>query len=424
MTVKFEVRRRTFSSLLAGMACICVGTVPLLFSAFAARQVSAQAAAQPATQTTAPAATPASPTDIVGTWQGTLKFAATSDHPAMDLRLVFKISRTDADALKAAWYSIDQGGQPAPVATVNFQDGVLKLKITVVPSSYEGKMSGDGKSIVGTWMEGTTPMPLPLERANPETAWAIPDPPKPMVADANPAFEVATIKPSKPGARGKGFGYRANQFMTFNTNMNDLVAFAYGLHSKQIVGAPAWFGTDLFDIAGKPDVEGQPNLHQMELMVAKLLPDRFALKFHHEQRELSVYIITVAPGGPKMTKTSSAPNAQQGFGLRGFGDLMVRNMNMSEFASWMQSGIMDKPVVDHTGLTDKYDFTLKWTPDDSQFAQFRGTNPNMATRATDNPDAPPSLYTAMPEQVGLKIEAGKAMDDVIVIDHVEQPSPN
>ena len=225
MTVKFEVRRRTFRRLLAGLACICVGAVPLLISAFPSQQVSAQAT-QPAAQTAAPAATPASPTGIVGTWQGTLKFAANADHPAMELRLVFKISRTDADALKAVWYSIDQGGQPAPVATVNFQDGVLKFKITEVPRSYEGKISGDGKSIAGTWMEGTTPMPLPLERANPDTAWAIPESPKPMAADANPGFEVATIKPSKPGAQGKGFGYRANQFLTFNTNMNDLVAFA------------------------------------------------------------------------------------------------------------------------------------------------------------------------------------------------------
>ena len=225
MTVKFEVRRRTFGRLLAGLACICVGAVPLLISAFPSQQVSAQAT-QPAAQTAAPAATPASPTGIVGTWQGTLKFAANADHPAMELRLVFKISRTDADALNAVWYSIDQGGQPAPVATVNFQDGVLKFKITEVPRSYEGKISGDGKSIAGTWMEGTTPMPLPLERANPDTAWAIPESPKPMAADANPGFEVATIKPSKPGAQGKGFGYRANQFLTFNTNMNDLVAFA------------------------------------------------------------------------------------------------------------------------------------------------------------------------------------------------------
>jgi uncharacterized protein (TIGR03435 family) len=89
----------------------------------------------------------------------------------------------------------------------------------------------------------------------------------------------------------------------------------------------------------------------------------------------------------------------------------------------MQSVVMDKPVVDHTGLTDKYDFMLKWTPDDSQFAQFRGTNPNMPP-AGDNPNAPPSLYTAVQEQLGLKMAAGKAMDDVLVIDRVEKPSPN
>lgn len=100
-------------------------------------------------------------------------------------------------------------------------------------------------------------------------------------------------------------------------------------------------------------------------------------------------------------------------------------MDMKEFATWMQSGVMDKPVVDHTGLTGKYDFTLKWTPDDSQFQQFRGTNPNQTPPAAgENADAPPSLYTAVQEQFGLKIEAGKTMDDVIVIDHVEKPSPN
>jgi uncharacterized protein (TIGR03435 family) len=382
------------------------------------------AAAQPAPTGQSAAPTAASPTDIVGNWQGTLHIPAAANHPQIDLRLVFKISKTDTGALKTAWYSIDQSGQSVPVATTTFQDGVLNFKVTIVDRSYEGKMSGDGKSITGTWMEGTMPIPLLLERANAETAWAIPEPPKPMAADADPSFEVATIKPSRPGAQGKGFGFRGAQFNTFNTNMNDLVAFAYGLHSKQIVGAPDWFGTDLFDIVGKPDLPGQPSLHQMEMMVQKLLPDRFALKFHHEQRELSVYIITVASGGPKMTKTAAGPNDPQGFGFRGLGDLIVRNMNMKEFASWMQSGVMDKPVVDHTGLTDKYDFTLKWTPDDSQFAQFRGVTGPVPPPVGDNPNAPPSLYTAMPEQVGLKIEAGKAMDDVIVIDHVEQPSPN
>ncbi len=382
------------------------------------------AAAAPTTQAAATgqsaAATAASPTDILGIWQGTLHIAQVN----RDLRIENKITKDDKGNLKVADYSIDQGGRPMMADKASFDGKVFKYSINAIGGSYEGTMSADGKTLNGKWTQGPGSLDLNMVRVTEDAAWPIPEPPKPMAADANPGFDVVTIKPSQPGARGKGFGYQGTHFRTFNTNMNDLVAFAYGLHAKQIIGAPDWFGTDLFDIDGKPDVEGQPSLHQMEMMVQKLLPDRFALKFHHEQRELSVYIVTVAPGGPKMTKTTAGPNDPQGFGFRGLGDLVVRNMNMKEFASWMQSGVMDKPVVDHTGLTDKYDFTLKWTPDDSQFVQFRGVTGPVTPPAGDNPNAPPSLYTAMPEQTGLKIEAGKAMDDVIVIDHVEKPSAN
>jgi uncharacterized protein (TIGR03435 family) len=96
-------------------------------------------------------------------------------------------------------------------------------------------------------------------------------------------------------------------------------------------------------------------------------------------------------------------------------------LNMADFATWMQSGVMDKPVVDQTGLTDRCDFQLKWTPDDSQFAQFRGTG---AKPPTDDPNAPPGLYTAIQEQLGLKMGPAKVPDDVIVIDHAEKPSEN
>jgi uncharacterized protein (TIGR03435 family) len=99
-------------------------------------------------------------------------------------------------------------------------------------------------------------------------------------------------------------------------------------------------------------------------------------------------------------------------------------MTIKEFATWFQGGVMDRPVVDQTGLTDRYDFHLKWTPDDSQFAQWRSSNGPFQAPVGDNPDAPPSLWTAMQEQLGLKMESGQAMDDVIVIDHVDHPSPN
>ena len=408
-------------NVLLGLACFAAGLIPVVSGAHCAGQAPGQAPAvsQAPSADHAAAVNPAKKID--DTWQGTLHTTQ------RDLRLVAKITKTDAGALKVTMYSIDQGGgQGISSSAASFQDGELKISVDAISGTYDGKMSGDGKSIAGTWTQGPNPLPLLLERATPETEWTIPPPPppvKPMALDANPSFEVATIKPSAPNRPGKGFGFRGTQFITINTNLNDLIAFAYGLHSKQIVDAPAWFDTDLYDIVGVPDVPGQPNLKQMGVMVQKLLADRFKLQFHHDKRELSVYAISVAGGGPKMTKSTAAPNDPQGFGFVALGDLTVRNMSMADFATWMQSGVMDRPVVDQTGLTDRYDFKLKWTPDQSQFAQFRTTGA-VVPPATDDPKAPPGLYTAVQEQLGLKMESKKAPDDVIVIDHVEKASAN
>jgi uncharacterized protein (TIGR03435 family) len=377
--------------------------------------------AAPAEQVAAPAtASPASPTDLAGIWQGTLHIAQAN----RDLRTEIKIAKAADGSYKLTFYSIDQGGQPFVADKTAFENGTLTFSMDAIGGKYEGKMSADGKTINGTWTQGPNGLTLNLERTTEDAAWPIPEPVKAMAPDAHPKFDVATIKPSQPNQPGKGFGFNGTHTRTFHTNVNDLIALAYGMHAKQIIGAPDWLGTDLYDIDGVADVPGRPSIKQMGEMIQGLLADRFALKFHHEQRELSVYAIQVASGGPKMKETTAGPNDPQGFGLRGFGDLIVRNMTMKEFASWMQSGIMDKPVIDQTGLTAKYDFNLKWTPDDSQFAQFRGTNGPIQPPAGDNPDAPPSLYTALQEQLGLKFTATKAMDDVIVIDHVEKPSSN
>ncbi len=370
-------------------------------------------AATPAAPSTAPM-----PRDIVGTWQGTLHVAAINK----DLRIVNKISKDDKGKLKVMDYSIDQGGQGMAANKASFEDGVLKYSIDAIEGKYEGKMSADGKTIAGTWTQGGGDLPLNMERTTPDNAWVIPEPPKPMPADANPGIDVATVKPSKPGTPGKLFSYRGRSVVTINTSMNDLVTFAYGLHTKQIIGAPDWFGTDQFDVDAVPDVEGRPNLKQLRLVIQKLLEDRFKLAFHHERRELSAYILTVAAAGPKFKTSTAASNDPPGFFFRGLGDLTVRNMNMKEFTEGMQSAVMDKPVIDQTGLTEKYDFNLKWTPDDSQFAQFRGAG--APPPPADDANAPPSLYTAVQEQIGLKIGPGKAQDDVIVIDHVVKPSAN
>jgi uncharacterized protein (TIGR03435 family) len=156
-------------------------------------------------------------------------------------------------------------------------------------------------------------------------------------------------------------------------------------------------------------------------MVQKLLKERFELTFHNEKKELSVYAITVAKTGPKLTKNDSGGNLP-GFGP-GRGNFLVRNSTIAEFASVLQANILEQPVVDQTGLgTTRYDFTLKWTPDPSQ-SQIGGPAPAPAP-AADGADVPPDIFAAFQQQLGLKLESTKAPVDVMVIDHLEKPSEN
>ena len=242
----------------------------------------------------------------------------------------------------------------------------------------------------------------------------------PMAVDANPGFDVATIKPTDPNiSSGPFFTVRGSHIIAVNTNGNDLVSLAYGLHSKQIVNGPPWLLTARFDIEGVPDVEGRPNHDQVKLMIQKLLATRFKLVLHHEQRELAVYAIIIGKNGPKLTKTDRKPSDNTNFSYTNRVVLTVRNATMADFADGMQASFMDRPVVNQTGLTDRYDFLLKWTPDGSQ----SGLGEKMPPPA-DDANAPPGLYTAIEEQLGLKLVSTKAPVDVLVIDHIEMPSEN
>jgi uncharacterized protein (TIGR03435 family) len=284
-------------------------------------------------------------------------------------------------------------------------------------------MSADGKSIVGNWSQGPNPLALTYTRATPETEWAIPKPPPPlppMAADADPSFEVATIKPSKPDDQRKAFVVRGNEFHIINQPLTQIISFAYSVQAKQVIGLPDWGDSDKFDIDGKPDGEGAPNGKQWKIMIQKLLADRFKLTFHKDKKELSVYVLSVSKTGAKMTKNDSAPNGLPALFFQGLGKLNVRNALMTDFAGLMQSAVLDRPVLDETALTGRFDFSLNWTPDDSQFAGMGARVPP----PTDSADAPPNLYTAIQEQIGLKLEATKAPADVMVIDHVEKPSAN
>jgi uncharacterized protein (TIGR03435 family) len=360
-----------------------------------------------------------SPTDnktqsIADTWQGTL-------HAGRDLRIVMKISKADDGGYKAVTYSIDQGGDGIPVSKITLEGSTVKMSVPAIGGSYEGKLSGDGKTITGTWTQGS-PLPLNLTRATPETEWTIPPPsPKipPMDAHASPGIEVATIKPSKPDEQGFMLVFRGGRFQTKNVSLSKLLAFAYGVHDKQMIGLPPWAETEKYDIDAKPDTDGSPNRQQFQGMVQKLIADRFRLTFHRDKRDLPVYVLSVAKTGAKLTKSENQ-DGHENFGLRGLGAITVRTATMSNFAAMMQETVMDRPVIDETGLAGRYDFTLNWTPDDSQFGGLGGKLPP----PTDNTNPPPNLYTAIQEQIGLKLEATKAPTDVMIIDHVEKPSEN
>jgi uncharacterized protein (TIGR03435 family) len=231
----------------------------------------------------------------------------------------------------------------------------------------------------------------------------------PMPADAKPGFDVVTIKPSDPNvSRGTYFQTSGRHILAVNVSANDLISLAYGMHTKQIVDGPAWLSADRFDIDGVPDVEGHPNHEQLRVMMQQLLASRFKLAFHRDKRILAVYAITAAKDGPKLTKTERKPGDSTGFSYTGAVVLTVRNATMADFADGMQASFMDKPVVDQTGLKDRYDFVLKWTPDD----------------ATQAADALPGLYTAIEEQLGLKLVPAKAAVDVLVIDRMDRPAEN
>ena len=362
------------------------------------------------------AQTPASK-NIDDTWQGTLHLQQ------RDLRIVLKVSRGADGALVGTMYSIDQSGQGIKTSSISFQDGTLKLAIQMMDMTYEGRLSADGKSIPGTFVQGGQSNPLVLERATPETAWTIPEAPKPippMPPDAKPVFEVATIKPSAPDEQGKYFTVRGGSFVTANTTLMDLIKFAYGVQDKQVANLPDWASSQKYDMNGKPDIPGLPDPAQLRHMVQLALADRFQLKLHEDKKDMSAYVLSVAKGGEKMEKAPPDSGALPGLFFRGLGVLTVRNATMQDFAELMQSAVLDRPVVDETELQGHYNFLLKWTPDQSQFGGLGVKVPP----PSDAADAPPALYTAITEQIGLKLEAGKAPVRVLVVDHVDHPSDN
>jgi uncharacterized protein (TIGR03435 family) len=227
------------------------------------------------------------------------------------------------------------------------------------------------------------------------------------------SFDVASIRLHDQPARVIGVSTSGSRLTAQAETVLGLIVYAYDLKgSYQVARTPSLsaMGDKMYDIEAEVDGTRVPTDAEFRQMLQSLLSDRFKLEVHHEQREIPVYELVLAKGGPKLKQSS--PDEK----FSGFNGMDGRNQTAALTAAPMDlivgtiSNYTDRPVVDKTGLTGTYDVKFEATP---------------AFRIDRNPDPHDiSILTALPEQLGLKLESEKDMIDVVVVDHVESPSPN
>jgi uncharacterized protein (TIGR03435 family) len=250
---------------------------------------------------------------------------------------------------------------------------------------------------------------------------------------AAPQLEVATVKPSNPAKEHLGLYWRQpDGFKREGTTLRGMIGHAYGVPSSVkglVLGGPAWMLSDAFDVQVKVDsatTERWSKLPQQAVdeertaVERELLAERFQLKVHREMREMPAFALTVAKGGSKLQTPVAEKDLQAGvpqnrINIYGHGHWQGHSALLSNLSRSLtgEPEAEGRPIVDKTGLTGQYDFTLRWTPVD----------PGPGAAPTD-PGEWPSLFTALEEQLGLKLIPAKEQIEVIVIDSVEKPSEN
>ena len=302
----------------------------------------------------------------------------------------------------------------------------------------------------------------------------------PQAQTASPTFEVASVKPNKSGQGFVQLGGGGGQYTITNAPLRLIIRNAYRLQDFQIVGGPPWLNSDRFDIVAKSEPTATPD--QTQAMVKALLADRFKLKVHTESRDLPLYALVPAksdgklgpqikpaavdcaalaaarrggppppgvggpggpagpggtvgfgPGGPGGPGVQGAPPPPGGPGagrgpggppgpcaaMIGPGNIMSSGQPITQLAT-MLSNFVNRTVLDRTGLTGTFDLTLSWTPE--QLPQGRGEPPPGAPPLPPIDPNGPSIFTAVQEQLGLKLDSQRGPVDVLVIDSVEQPT--
>ncbi len=257
-------------------------------------------------------------------------------------------------------------------------------------------------------------------------------------ASASLTYEVASIKPSAPDERRVGIMFQpGGGLRVTNAPLRMVIALAYDVRDFQISGGPGWIGSDRFDINARPegsaaapstpddfrkfsDEQRKTFQEQQRERLRNLLADRFQLRIHKETKEQSIYALVVAKNGPKLKRAEGGPGPMLRFGGRG--QLDANGVEMGIFGNTL-SNVVGRQVVDKTGLTGKYDLKLTWTPDPGE-GGFLGGPPLPGVSPPPADPGGPSLFTALQEQLGLRLESQKGPGEVLVIDSVEKPSEN
>jgi bla regulator protein BlaR1 len=248
----------------------------------------------------------------------------------------------------------------------------------------------------------------PPSRAQEQTATA---PPK--------EFEVASIKPSAPSGPMNRIRVEmapGGRFNASNITVKFLIQQAYGVKDFQITGGPGWINSERYDLVAKADGD-VGRAEQLRPLIQKLLADRFQLTIHRDTKELPIYALVVGKNGPKFKESEASgpgPNIRMGRGL-----INGQGMGMDMLASQL-SNPLGRTVLDRTGLKGRYDIKLEFTPEEGA-----GRGPGDGPEAAPPPDTTgPSLFTALQEQLGLKLESSKGPVEIIVIDRIEKPTEN
>ena len=256
--------------------------------------------------------------------------------------------------------------------------------------------------------------------------------PAPSSQASAPTYDVVSIKQNKSGDGGKSMSAVSASFKGTNLTIVDLVMNSYDLTSDDLIyGLPGWTRSAHFDIYAKivnPDMKQIDNLtdEQREAMILAILKDRFHFQAHLETKTLPVYDLVVAKGGAKFTggngpdAVTAAALAKRNITVGGMvtynGEITAGAMPLSSLV-FNLTGVVGRTVVDKTGLTGKYNFELKWTPE-------HGVQASADNGQADAENSAPSIFTALQEQLGLKLQSSKGPVETLVVDHIEMPSEN